>query len=57
MLEKILSPETYSMLGQWALSFCKNVLVAIIVYIVGSWIIKWINKLIKKENMLSIVEH
>jgi small conductance mechanosensitive channel len=56
MLEKILSPETYSMLGQWALSFCKNVLVAIIVYIVGSWIIKWINKLIKKMLKKSNVD-
>ena len=56
MLEKILSPDTYSMLGQWALSFCKNVLVAIIVYIVGSWIIKWINKLIKKMLKKSNVD-
>ena len=48
MLEKILSPETYSMLGQWALSFCKNLIVALLVYIIGSWIIKWINKLFKK---------
>ena len=44
------------MLGQWALSFCKNVLVAIIVYIVGSWIIKWINKLIKKMLKKSNVD-
>lgn len=56
MLEKILSPETYSMLGQWAMSFCKNILVAIVVYIVGSWIIKWINKLIRKMLRKSNVD-
>ena len=56
MLEKILSPETYSMLGQWALSFCKNLIVAILVYIIGSWIIKSINKLIKKMLKKSNVD-
>ena len=56
MLEKILSPETYSMLGQWALSFCKNLIVALLVYIIGSWIIKWINKLIKKMLKKSNVD-
>lgn len=48
MIEKILSPETYALLGQWALGFCKNALVAIIVYIVGSWLIKWVAKLFTK---------
>ncbi len=48
MMEKIFSPETYSMLGQWALGFCKSLLVAIIVYIIGSWLIKWIKKLFVK---------
>ncbi len=48
MLEKMLSPETYSVLGQWALGFCKNLLVAIIVYIVGSFVIKWVKKLFMK---------
>ena len=48
MIEKILSPETYALLGQWALGFCKNALVAIIVYIVGSWLIKWVVKLFTK---------
>jgi small conductance mechanosensitive channel len=47
-MEKIFSPETYSMLGQWALGFCKSLLVAIIVYIIGSWLIKWIKKLFVK---------
>jgi small conductance mechanosensitive channel len=48
MLEKIFSPETYTMLGQWALGFCKNILVAIIVYVIGAWMIKWVKKLILK---------
>ena len=56
MLEKILSPETYSLLGQWALSFCKNLIIAIIVYLVGRWIIKWINKLTKKALNKSNVD-
>ena len=41
MIDKILSPETYAMLIQWALSFCKNLIVAAIVYFIGSWLIKW----------------
>ncbi len=48
MLDKIFSPETYSMLGQWALGFCKNLLVAIIVFVIGRWIIKWVKKLVVK---------
>ena len=56
MLEKILSPETYSLLGQWALSFCKNLIIAIIVYLIGRWIIRWINKLTKKALKKSNVD-
>ena len=48
MLDKIFSPETYSMLGQWALGFCKNLLVAIIVFVIGKWLIKWVKKLVVK---------
>ena len=48
MFEKMLSPETYSLLGQWALGFCKNLLVAIVVYIIGSWLIKWAKKIFLK---------
>ena len=44
----MLSPETYSVLGQWALGFCKNLIVAIIVYIIGSFVIKWVKKLFLK---------
>ena len=48
MLEQIFSPETYALLGQWALSFCKNAIVALIVYFIGSHVIRWIAKLITK---------
>ncbi len=48
MIDKIFSPETYSMLGQWALGFVKNLIVALVVYYVGSFLIKWITRLITK---------
>ena len=48
MLEKILSPETYAMLIEWALSFCKNLIVALIVYFIGRFLIKWGTRLITK---------
>lgn len=56
MLEKILSPETYSMLGQWAFAFVKNLVAAAIVYFIGRWLIKWITKLITKMMERSKVE-
>jgi len=55
ILDKIFVPETYSLLSQWALSFCKSVIVAIIVYMIGSRLIKWICKLsvkaLRKSNV------
>ena len=48
MIDKIFSPETYSMLGQWAFGFVKNLIVAIVVYYIGSFLIKWITRLITK---------
>ena len=56
MLEKFFSPETYTMLGQWALGFAKNLLVAIIVYVIGRWVIKWVTKLVKKMMERSNVD-
>ncbi|MGX8695608.1 MAG: mechanosensitive ion channel family protein [Prevotella sp.] len=56
MMEKIFSPETYTVLGQWALGFCKNLLVAIVVYVVGSWLIKWAKKLFVKMLQRSKVD-
>ena len=56
MFEKMLSPDTYSMLGQWALGFCKNLIVAFIVYFIGKWIIKRLIRLITKLMERSKVE-
>ena len=56
MLEKIFSPDTYSLLGQWALGFCKDVIVATVVFFVGRWLIKWINRLFVKMLERSKVE-
>ena len=39
MMEKIFSPETYSVLGQWALGFCKNLLVAALGFFIGRLLI------------------
>lgn len=55
MFEKFFAPETYSLVGQWAVGFCKNLIVAAIVYFIGSWIIKWgirlITKMLQKSNV------
>lgn len=56
MLEKIFSPETYSLLGQWAFAFCKSLIVAAIVYYVGSKLIKLVSKLITKALERSKVD-
>lgn len=48
MLEKLLSPETYALLIQWGLSFVKNAIIALIVYFVGSFLIKWAIRLFTK---------
>ena len=56
MLDKILSPDTYSLLGQWALGFCKSLVVAIVVLLIGRWLIKWINRLFVKMLERSKVE-
>jgi len=45
MIEKLLSPDTYTMLGQWALSFTKNIILAVVVYFIGRWLIKWATRL------------
>ena len=48
MLEKLLTQETYSLLAEWSLSFVKNAILAIVVYFVGSWLIKRLAKLFEK---------
>ncbi len=56
ILDKIFVPETYTMLSQWALTFCKSVILAVIVYIVGSRLIKWTCKLAIKALKKSHVD-
>jgi small conductance mechanosensitive channel len=56
MIDKFLSPDTYALMAEWALSFCKNAILAVIVYFVGSWLIKWIIKLFCKMLERSKVE-
>ncbi len=55
ILDKIFVPETYALLTEWALTFCKSAIAAVIVYIVGSRLIKWICKLsvkaLRKSNV------
>ncbi len=55
ILEKIFVPETYSLLSQWVLTFFKSAILAVIVYLIGSRLIKWICKLsvkaLKKSNV------
>ena len=56
MIEKVFSPETFSLLGQWALGFCKSLVVAAIVYFLGSKLIKLVSKLVVKALERSKVE-
>jgi small conductance mechanosensitive channel len=56
MIEKVFSPETYSLLGQWAFGFCKSLIVAAIVYFIGSKLIKLVSKLVVKALERSKVE-
>ena len=46
--EKFLTPEFFGLLTQWAMTLCKNAVIALVVYWIGSKCIKWINKLIVK---------
>ena len=56
MIEKIFSPDAYTMLGQWAISFCKNLIVAAIVFYIGSRLIKLVTRLITKALERSKVD-
>ena len=48
MIEKIFSEVPYDQLWQWALTFCKNAVLAVIVYFIGRWVIKWVVRLATK---------
>ena len=55
-MEKFLSTLPYDQLWTWALGFCKNLILAIVVYFIGRWLIKWIIKLITKMMERSKVD-
>ena len=48
MTEKLLSSVPYDQLWDWALTFCKNAVLALIVYLIGRWLIKWTVRLVTK---------
>jgi small conductance mechanosensitive channel len=56
MTEKILSSVPYDQLWQWALTFCKNAVLALVVYIIGRWLIKWTLRLVTKMLQRSKVD-
>jgi small conductance mechanosensitive channel len=56
MLEKFFSAESYTLLGQWAMGFCKSLIVAAIVYYIGSRLIRLVAKLITKALERSKVD-
>ncbi len=48
MFEKLLSSMPYDQLMTWVLTFCKNAVLAVIIYIIGRWVIKWATRLVTK---------
>mgnify|MGYP002623730969 CR=1 FL=1 len=56
MLDKLLSSMPYDQLLSWALTFCKNALMAVIVYFIGRWLIKWALRLVLKMLQRSRVD-
>lgn len=56
MLDKLLSSMPYDQLMSWILTFCKNAVLAIIVYIIGRWLVKWAVRLVTKMLQHSKVD-
>ena len=56
ILDKIFAAVPYEQLWQWGLTFCKNLIVAAIVYFIGRYIIRLIIKLFTKMLEKSKVE-
>ena len=56
MYEKLLSSVPYDQIWNWALTFCKNAVIAVIVYFIGRWLIKWLLRLITKMLQRSKVD-
>lgn len=55
-LDKIFAAVPYEQLWQWALTFCKNLIVAAIVYFIGRYLIKLLIKLLTKMLQKSKVD-
>lgn len=56
ILDKIFAAVPYEQLWQWALTFCKNLIVAAIVYFIGRYLIKLLIKLLTKMLQKSKVD-
>jgi len=56
ILDKLFAAVPYEQLWQWGLTFCKNLIVAAIVYFIGRYLIKLIIKLFTKMLEKSKVE-
>ena len=56
ILEKMISAIPYEQLWGWGLTLCKNIVLAIIVYFIGRFIIKWLIRLFTKLLQRSKVE-
>ena len=56
VLDKIFAAVPYEQLWQWALTFCKNLIVAAIVYFIGRYLIKLLIKLLTKMLQKSKVD-
>ena len=56
ILEKMISAIPYEQLWGWGLTLCKNLVLAVIVYFIGRYIIKWLIRLFTKLLQRSKVE-
>ena len=56
MIEKLTSAVPYEQLVAWALTFCKNAVLAVIVYFIGRWLIKWVHRMVVKVMERSKVD-
>ncbi len=56
MTEKLFSSIPYDQLMSWALTFCKNAVLALVVYLIGRWLIKWTLRIVKKMLQRSKVD-
>jgi len=55
-MEKFLESLPYDQIWSWALTFTKNMVLALIVYLIGRWLIKWLIKLSTKMMQRSKID-